>query len=260
VDAHSRLPLSASAAEISFSPVLNRARRANQLDLFLHIASLVPTQKRVTPRARTMQLCEALQGGYGVQDQAREIFLFLFVRIYCLLSAFRCRHKGRIAIVTNVVRNAVDGDGPSDARRNPRTAKSCGPGAPTLAPSLAFAPKAHAGRRWQTSIGSPRRARISRKPLRREGRLIPPVPVVFALAQIPFAREPRVHAVTRPSLRPLSDDEGHVLCKTRVLIASRENRVMSLRRYRGERSDQARSQARCLKSRSSSICGIAFRG
>jgi len=30
----------------------------------------------------------------------------------------------------------------------------------------------------------------------------PPVPVVFALAQIVFAREPRVHAATRPSLRP----------------------------------------------------------
>jgi hypothetical protein len=50
--------------------------------------------------------------------------------------------------------------------------------------------------------GSPGRARISRKPLRREGRLSPPVPVVFALAQIFFAREPRVHAATRPSLCP----------------------------------------------------------
>jgi hypothetical protein len=43
---------------------------------------------------------------------------------------------------------------------------------------------------------------MSRKPLRREGRLLPPVPVVFALAQSIFAREPRVHAATRPSLRP----------------------------------------------------------
>jgi hypothetical protein len=46
--------------------------------------------------------------------------------------------------------------------------------------------------RWQTSIGSPRRAPISRKPLRGEGRLSPPVPVVNALAQISFARGPRV--------------------------------------------------------------------
>ena len=42
------------------------------------------------------------------------------------------------------------------------------------------------------NAGSPGRARISRKPLRREGRLSPPVPVVHALAQISFAREPRV--------------------------------------------------------------------
>jgi len=38
--------------------------------------------------------------------------------------------EGRIAIVTNVVRNAVDGDVLTDERRYPRTAKSCGPGAP----------------------------------------------------------------------------------------------------------------------------------
>src|SRR5579871_3718184 len=43
---------------------------------------------------------------------------------------------------------------------------------------------------------------ISRKPLRRGGRLLPPVPVVFALFAQLFARGPRVHAATRPSLRP----------------------------------------------------------
>ena len=46
-------------------------------------------------------------------------------------------NEGRIAIVTNVGRNAVDGDGPVDERHYPRTAKSCGPVAPTLATSLA---------------------------------------------------------------------------------------------------------------------------
>ena len=51
--------------------------------------------------------------------------------------------------------------------------------------------------------GSPRRSRISRKPLRREGRLSPPVPVESRVAQIILARAPRVHAATRPSLRPL---------------------------------------------------------
>ena len=73
--------------------------------------------------------------------------------------------------------------------------------------------RAHAGAKLSRSskgfvpmtvanAGSPRRAPISRNPPRREGRLSPPVPVVHALAQISFAREPRVHAATRPSLRP----------------------------------------------------------
>jgi hypothetical protein len=51
---------------------------------------------------------------------------------------------GRIAIVTNVVRNAVDADVPVDERVRRRTAKSCGPVAPTLATSLGGAPKANA--------------------------------------------------------------------------------------------------------------------
>ena len=63
--------------------------------------------------------------------------------------------------------------------------------------------RAHAGAKLSRSskgfvpmtvanAGSPRRAPISRKPLRREGRLSPPVPVVHALAQFLFARGPRV--------------------------------------------------------------------
>jgi len=64
-----------------------------------------------------------------------------------------------------------------------RTAKSCGPGAPMQAPSCASLQRSceatvaiklvHRGER-----------EISRKPLRREGRLSLPVPVVNALAQI----------------------------------------------------------------------------
>jgi hypothetical protein len=68
--------------------------------------------------------------------------------------------------------------------------------------------------------GSPRRARISRKPLRREGRLSPPVPVVFALAQFFFAREPRVQ---RPPGLPcaLDDQEGDGRYKARAKDAAR---------------------------------------
>jgi hypothetical protein len=62
---------------------------------------------------------------------------------------------------------------------------------------------AHRGDDGGKRDGSPRRARISRKPPRREGRLSPPVPVVHALAQIFFARAAPGAAATRPSLRPL---------------------------------------------------------
>src|ERR1700741_4539747 len=57
--------------------------------------------------------------------------------------------------------------------------------------------------------------------MRREGRLSPPVPVVHALAQIVFAREPRVHAATRPSLRPLPFEEGERRCKARAIAVAR---------------------------------------
>jgi hypothetical protein len=49
---------------------------------------------------------------------------------------YPARHEGRFAIVTNVGRDAVDADGADDERRMRRTAKSCGPDAPTLASSL----------------------------------------------------------------------------------------------------------------------------
>ena len=66
-----------------------------------------------------------------------------------MLLAFRA-DEGRIAIVTNVERNAVDGDALTDERRYPRTAKSCGPGAPKSGAKLATM-LLHCGlRRWQT--------------------------------------------------------------------------------------------------------------
>ena len=43
--------------------------------------------------------------------------------------------RGALAIVTNVGRDAVDDFAPEDERRKKRTAKSCGPDAPTLASS-----------------------------------------------------------------------------------------------------------------------------
>ena len=45
--------------------------------------------------------------------------------------------EGRIAIVTDAGRDAVDASGATDERADLRTAKSCGPDASTLASSLA---------------------------------------------------------------------------------------------------------------------------
>jgi hypothetical protein len=64
-------------------------------------------------------------------------------------SACPTRHEGRIAIVTNARWDAVDARAAQDERKQPRTAKSCGPGAPTLALSLREASSRR--RRWQES-------------------------------------------------------------------------------------------------------------
>jgi len=44
--------------------------------------------------------------------------------------------KGRFAIVTDVGRDAMDADRAADERHERRTAKPCGPDAPTLVSSL----------------------------------------------------------------------------------------------------------------------------
>jgi len=67
--------------------------------------------------------------------------------------------EGRIAIVTDAGRDAVDAGGAADESADLRTAKSCGPDAPTLASSWR---KHFRRRRWQKSPvtgRSPGRAR-----------------------------------------------------------------------------------------------------
>ena len=52
-----------------------------------------------------------------------------------MVRAVPLRQEGRIAIVTNVERDAVDADVLTDERHLSRTAKPCGSGAPTQVPS-----------------------------------------------------------------------------------------------------------------------------
>ena len=78
------------------------------------------------------------------QSGARKIFRFSEATISCIVTPFRSFTRD-VRVVTNVERNAVDVIVPTDERRGLRTAKSCGPDAPTLASSPAFASKAGAG-------------------------------------------------------------------------------------------------------------------
>ena len=135
------------------------------------------------------------------QSCTRKTFYFSEIEVHCMVCAFRS-DQGR-------------------TRRHERGAE-CGGRGMCREMSGAFADgevvwswRAHAGAKLSrgskgfvpmtVANGMVHRGdhEVSRNPSRREGRLSPPVPVVHALAQISFAREPRVHAATRPSLRPL---------------------------------------------------------
>jgi hypothetical protein len=59
-----------------------------------------------------------------------------FPQIRSIFRAVPPRQEGRIAIVTNAKRDAMDADASSDVRCGWRTAKACGPGTPGLVPSL----------------------------------------------------------------------------------------------------------------------------
>ena len=77
--------------------------------------------------------------------------------------------EGRIAIVTDAGLDAMDGGGADDESACSRTAKTCGPDAPTLVSSWRINPRNDGGKK-----ADHRGERgISRKPLRGECRMIP---------------------------------------------------------------------------------------
>src|SRR5882757_10275890 len=90
-----------------------------------------------------------------------------------------------------------------------RTAKSCGPGARRWR-QVREKQTSH-GRWWQKSSAHQGEREVSRKPLRREGRMSSAEPVCScALFYVHFARETVGAARTRLSLRPLLVREGKV--------------------------------------------------
>jgi hypothetical protein len=83
-----------------------------------------------------------------VQPCVKKYFAFAVGQIISTSSPRPVPLEGRLAIVTDAGRDAVDAGSASDEGADLRTAKSCGPDAPTLASSFA---KQFARRRWQTS-------------------------------------------------------------------------------------------------------------
>ena len=92
---------------------------------------------------------------WAVQTLVQEYFYFFFSEIAASSSAFRSDARG-VRVVTNVERNAVDADVPTDERQHLRTAKSCGPGAPMQAPRFAEREfcETDGGKRWFTGESS----------------------------------------------------------------------------------------------------------
>jgi hypothetical protein len=108
--------------------------------------------------------------------------------------------EGRFAIVTDVGRDAVDAGGAADESANLRTAKSCGPDAPTLA----FKSAGFSADDGDNKARSPGRARRNPlKPLRGECRVISGVTVVTNARAFYTTRAAAGAPGARHSLRPL---------------------------------------------------------
>ena len=70
-----------------------------------------------------------------VQSCLQKYSALVSAQITHMSFAIPLLHEGRFAIVTDVGRDAVDAGGATDESAYLRTAKSCGPDAPTLASS-----------------------------------------------------------------------------------------------------------------------------
>src|ERR1700733_9698850 len=83
-----------------------------------------------------------------VESPLQKYFHSLLTQITCISLAIPSHTEGRLAIVTDAGRDAVDAGGALTKALGLRTAKSCGPDAPTLASSWR---KRFRWRRWQES-------------------------------------------------------------------------------------------------------------
>jgi hypothetical protein len=120
----------------------------------------------VRPKQPGRQITQIL-----VQPSAQKYSHFTFDPNHRFNSARLTADEGRVAIVTNVAVGCDGRSGAQDEARWKRTAKPCGPDAPTLAFKLVMMLSHHTGD-GGNKARSPGRARSKPlKPLRREGRM-----------------------------------------------------------------------------------------
>jgi hypothetical protein len=110
------------------------ARRANRLS-FPDLASLAVAFEPPKSRARKIRFRVAVQADLGGPVLRAKIFRFPWNLDWWLLAASRLDKRG-VRVVTNAGRDAMDAAVSTRRATLRRTAKSCGPGAPTLALSL----------------------------------------------------------------------------------------------------------------------------
>jgi hypothetical protein len=73
----------------------------------------------------------------AVNPAAKKYSDFQNTQITCINPAVPSHQRGRLAIVTNAGRDAMDAEGAEDVRHRMRTAKSYGPDASTVGVKLA---------------------------------------------------------------------------------------------------------------------------
>ena len=140
------------------------------------------------------------KGESAVQSPKPKIFYFCFSEIHVFFTSSRLDQEGRIAIVTNVECGTRWTHMASMKTSEPmRTAKSCGPGLPTLRLSSRDDDLADDGGK---KARSPRRSRISRKTIAQGMPVDLAEPVVTAACFF-CCRRAMGEAFTRHSLRPL---------------------------------------------------------
>ena len=149
--------------------------------------------------AKKRKFAWRLKGESAVQSPKPKIFYFCFSEIHVSITSSRLDQEGRIAIVTNVSAGRGGRRWLEQTSEPMRTAKSCGPGLPTLRLSSRDDDLADDGGK---KARSPRRSRISRKTIAQGMPDDLAEPVVTAACFF-CCRRAMGEAFTRHSLRPL---------------------------------------------------------